>query len=122
MKGGGLSKLPSSLSSPAGLALACPVERRGVEQVKAQCEGAVDDLDGLFVGYIAVEPADGGAAQAQAGDFEAAAAEDGFFAWIHCALPECVVWQTLKYRISRAGEKGLAPLDAQGAMPYINSP
>ena len=75
----------------SGLALARPVERRGVEQVKAQCEGAVDDLGGLFVGYIAVKPADGGAAQAQAGDFEAAAAEDGFFAWVHCALPECVV-------------------------------
>ncbi len=36
----------------------------------------MDDLDGLFVGYIAVETADGGAAQPQAGDFETAAAEE----------------------------------------------
>ena len=86
-----VSRNISEGQAQSGLALASPVERRGIEEIESQFEGPVDDPDGLFLGDIAVEPADGGAAQAQTGHFEAAPAEDGFFAWIHCALPECVV-------------------------------
>ena len=44
------------------------------------------DLHRLFVGYVAVETADGGAAQSQTGNGKTAAAEHGFFDWIHFVL------------------------------------
>ena len=43
----------------------------------------MDYLDGLLIGYVAIETTQGGAAQTEAGDFESAGAEDDFFEWIH---------------------------------------